>query len=96
MNDPGDLENVFVQAADGQMVPMSTFVSLEERAIAPELQPRGADRSVEITAGLTPELALGDALAQVEEIGAEVLPKRAASCRWPRRRRLTRRSAACS
>ncbi len=73
VNDPGDLENVFVQAADGQMVAMSTFVSLEERAIAPELSREGQNRSVEITAGLTPELALGDALAQVEEIGAEVL-----------------------
>jgi HAE1 family hydrophobic/amphiphilic exporter-1 len=73
VNDPGDLENVFVQAGDGQMVPMSTFVQLEERAIAPELSREGQNRSVEITAGLTPALSLGDALAQVEDIGAEIL-----------------------
>ncbi|MGY9049003.1 multidrug transporter AcrB [Puniceibacterium antarcticum] len=73
VNDPGDLENVFVQAADGQMVAMSTFVRLEERAIAPELNREGQSRSVSISAGLTPELALGDALAQVEAMGAEVL-----------------------
>ncbi|MEQ9053983.1 MAG: efflux RND transporter permease subunit [Roseovarius confluentis] len=73
VNDPGDLENVFVQTRDGQMVPLSSFVRLEERAIAPELNREGQNRSVEISAGLTPELALGDALAQVEEMAAEIL-----------------------
>ena len=73
VNDPGDLENIFVQAGDGQMVPMSTFVTLEERAIAPELSREGQNRSVEISAGLTPDLALGDALAQVEALADEVL-----------------------
>jgi HAE1 family hydrophobic/amphiphilic exporter-1 len=73
VDDPGDLENVFVQAGDGQMVPLSTFVRLEERAIAPELNREGQNRSVEISAGLTPDLALGDALAQVEALADEVL-----------------------
>ncbi|WP_223428643.1 efflux RND transporter permease subunit [Tateyamaria pelophila] len=73
VNDPGDLENVFVQASGGQMVPMSSFATLEERAVAPELDREGQNRSVELTAALTPELSLGDALAQVREIGNEVL-----------------------
>jgi HAE1 family hydrophobic/amphiphilic exporter-1 len=73
VNDPGDLENVFVQAGDGQMVPMSSFVSLEERAIAPELSREGQNRSVEITAGLTPEMALGDALTEVEALAGDIL-----------------------
>lgn len=73
VNDPSDLENVFVQASDGQMVPMSTFVTLEERAVAPELEREGQNRSVEISAGLTPALALGTALQMVGDIGDEVL-----------------------
>ncbi|XDA99409.1 efflux RND transporter permease subunit [Sulfitobacter sp. LCG007] len=73
VNDPGDLENIFVQTGSGQMVPMSSFVRLEERPVAPELDREGQNRSVEISAGLTPELSLGDALAEVERIGAEVL-----------------------
>ena len=73
VNDPGDLENVFIQSGDGQMVPMSSFVTLEERAVAPELTREGQNRAVEITAGLTPELALGAAFDQVQQIGAEVL-----------------------
>jgi hydrophobic/amphiphilic exporter-1 (mainly G- bacteria), HAE1 family len=56
VNDPTDLENVFVQAGDGQMIPMSTFVMLEERAVAPELEREGQNRSVEISASLTPDL----------------------------------------
>jgi hydrophobic/amphiphilic exporter-1 (mainly G- bacteria), HAE1 family len=73
VNDPGDLENVFVQAGDGQMIPLSTFVTLEERAVAPELEREGQNRSVEISAGLTPALPLGTALAQVEELADDIL-----------------------
>ncbi len=73
INDPGDLENVFVQSGSGLMVPMASFVTLEERAIAPELDREGQNRSVELTAGLTPELSLGDAMTQVRAIGGEVL-----------------------
>jgi hydrophobic/amphiphilic exporter-1 (mainly G- bacteria), HAE1 family len=73
VNDPGDLENVFVQAGDGQMIPMSSFVRLEERAVAPELEREGQNRSVEISAGLTPAMTLGTALAEVETLADEVL-----------------------
>jgi hydrophobic/amphiphilic exporter-1 (mainly G- bacteria), HAE1 family len=73
VNDPGDLENVFVQAGDGQMIPLSSFVRLEERAVAPELEREGQNRSVEISAGLTPDMTLGDALAEVEVLAEDVL-----------------------
>ncbi len=73
INDPGDLENVFVQAADGQMVPMASFVSLEERAVAPELNRESKNRSVEISASLTPELSLGQAMTEVEELASGLM-----------------------
>lgn len=73
VDDPGDLENIFVQAGDGQMIPMSSFVRLEERAVAPELEREGQNRSVEISAGLTPALPLGAALAEVERLATELL-----------------------
>ena len=73
INDPGDLENIFVRTDKGQMVPMSSFVTLEERAVAPELDREGQNRSVELTAGLTPDLSLGDALVLVQQIGDEIL-----------------------
>ena len=73
VNDPTDLENIFVQASDGQMVPMSSFVRLEERAVAPELKREGKSRSVEITAGLTPTMSLGDAMAEVRSLSDGLL-----------------------
>ena len=73
VDDPRDLENVFVQSGAGQMIPLSSFVTLEERAVAPSLDREGQNRSVSISAGLTPDLSLGDALAEVRQIGEEVL-----------------------
>ncbi len=75
VNDPGDLERIFAQARGGQMIPISSFVSLQERAVAPELGRESQQRAVEISATLTPELALGDALTLVRGLGAEVLPE---------------------
>lgn len=73
VNDSGDLENIFMQAGNGLMIPLSSFVTFEERAVAPELDREGQNRSVELTAGLTPELSLGDALAQVQDIADDLL-----------------------
>ena len=75
VNDPGDLERIFVQAGNGQMIPISTFVRLQERAVAPELGRETQMRAVEISATLTPELSLGDAYNEVQALAAEVLPE---------------------
>ncbi|WP_103334668.1 efflux RND transporter permease subunit [Pseudotabrizicola formosa] len=72
VNDPGDLERIFVPSGDGLMVPISTFVTLTERAVAPQLERESQMRSVPITAGLTPELALGDALTEVQLLAADL------------------------
>jgi HAE1 family hydrophobic/amphiphilic exporter-1 len=74
VNDPSDLERVFMRTASGQMVPISTFVTLEERAVAPELGRESQMRSIPISASLTDDLSLGSALAQVQGLAAEILP----------------------
>lgn len=74
VNDPSDLERIFVRTAAGQNVPISSFVRLEERAVAPELGREAQMRSVPITAGLTPALPLGQALAEVQGLAADILP----------------------
>ena len=73
VRDPGDLERVFVQSGSGQMVPLSSFVSLTERPVAPELGRESQMRAVEVTAGLTDALPLGEAWAQAQGIAAEIL-----------------------
>jgi HAE1 family hydrophobic/amphiphilic exporter-1 len=39
INDPTDLESIYLKAGDGRIVPMSTIATLTEKAVAPDLQP---------------------------------------------------------
>lgn len=73
VNDPGDLERIFVPSTDGQMVPVSSFATLTERAVAPELGREAQRRSVPISAGLTPEFALGAALTEMQTLADDIL-----------------------
>ncbi len=54
INDPTDLENIFLKTTDGRFVPMSTIATLTERAVPPSLAREQQLRSVAITAGLAP------------------------------------------
>ncbi|OJU70014.1 MAG: multidrug transporter AcrB [Rhizobiales bacterium 63-7] len=74
IDDPTDLENLFVKTGDGKIVPMATIASLDERAVAPQLTREQQLSSVAITADLAPGLALGDALAEAQRIAAPLLP----------------------
>ncbi len=74
VNDPGDLENLFVRTASGAMTPISSIVTLQERAVAPELGRERQQRAVAVTATLAPGVTLGAALARAEAVAAEVLP----------------------
>ncbi|MGN6550377.1 MAG: efflux RND transporter permease subunit [Pararhizobium sp.] len=73
VNDPTDLENIFVKTSDGRMVPMSSIATLTENAIAPDLSREDQLRSVGITASLTLELALGDAYQEVLKLAQPIL-----------------------
>lgn len=74
INDPTDLENVFLKTADGRFVPMSTIATLTERAVPPSLAREQQLRSVAITAGLRPDFALGSALSEVQRLAEPILP----------------------
>jgi len=64
INDPTDLESIYLKAGDGRIIPMSTIATLTEKAVAPDLRREGQMRSVSITAGLSPAFALGDAWSE--------------------------------
>ncbi|RUU72538.1 efflux RND transporter permease subunit, partial [Mesorhizobium sp. M7A.T.Ca.TU.009.01.3.1] len=49
INDPTDLENIFLKTADGRFVPMSTIATLTERAVPPSLSREQQQPSVAIT-----------------------------------------------
>ena len=74
VNDPMDLENIFLRTKDGRSVPMSTIAKLEEKAVAPSLSREEQLRAVSLSANLKPGMSLGDALSQVTELAEPLLP----------------------
>jgi HAE1 family hydrophobic/amphiphilic exporter-1 len=74
VNDPTDLENIFLRARDGRYVPMSTVASLTEQAVAPSLGREQQMRAVGVTTALAPGVALGAAYEAARQIAAPHLP----------------------
>ncbi|MGC4026835.1 MAG: efflux RND transporter permease subunit [Mesorhizobium sp.] len=74
INDPTDLENVFLKTSDGRFVPLATIASLEELAVPPTLTREQQLRSVAITSNLADNFALGDAYRDVLRISTPLLP----------------------
>jgi len=74
INDPTDLENVFLKTGDGKIVPMSVIATLKENAVAPQLNREQQLPSVGFTANLKDGVSLGEALQKVNELSQSVLP----------------------
>jgi len=74
INDPTDLESIYLKTGDGRIVPMSVIADLEEKAVAPQLNREQQLRSVSITTGLAETFALGDAYAEVVRMAEPLLP----------------------
>jgi len=74
VNDPSDLEGIFLKTGDGRFVPMSTVASLVEAPIAPSLGREEQRRAVSVTASLSDGFALGDAYEQAVAIAQPLLP----------------------
>jgi HAE1 family hydrophobic/amphiphilic exporter-1 len=74
VNDPHDLESLFIKTADGRYVPVSTIATIVEAPIAPNLGREGQRRAVSVTASLD-GLALGDAYNQAVDIARPLLPE---------------------
>ncbi|RAK34131.1 HAE1 family hydrophobic/amphiphilic exporter-1 [Falsochrobactrum ovis] len=74
INDPTDLENVFLRSSDGRYVPMSSIATVVEKAVPPQLNREARQRSVAITTNLRSDFALGDAYAAALEIAKPILP----------------------
>ncbi|WCK01276.1 efflux RND transporter permease subunit [Agrobacterium tumefaciens] len=74
INDPTDLENVFLKTGDGKIVPMSVIAMLKENAVAPQLNREQQLPSVGFTANLKDGVSLGQALEKVNELAQSVMP----------------------
>jgi multidrug efflux pump len=71
---PSDLANTFVRAANGELVPLSSFVSLSESAAPQQLNRFDRVRSITIQSSLAPGVSIGDGLNKLEEIVRSELP----------------------
>ena len=75
---PGDIENLYVRAAkSGELVPLSSLVTVSEGADAATLNRFNRLRSITISANLAPGYTLGEALTFLRGIAKETLPTEA-------------------
>lgn len=74
INDPADLENLFVSGTDGRILPLSSVITLSEEAVASELEREGQQRAVTISGNLAPGYTLDDAVRDVNEVADKILP----------------------
>ena len=74
IQDPAGLDRIQLRTESGRMVPLSSLVSFEEVAVAPNLQRQDQRRAVPMSATLGPETDLREAMDRVTEIAADVLP----------------------
>lgn len=71
---PSDLTNIYVRSeTTGTLIPLSNFITFENRADASSLNRFNRMRSITISANLAPGYALGDALAFLEQTVADNL-----------------------
>lgn len=71
---PSDLTAIYVRARNGDMVPLSNIVKLEEGVAPRELNHFDKLRAVTISANLAPGYGLGQALADIENVVRETAP----------------------
>lgn len=74
IDDPGDLRNLFVPTARGDLVPLSSFVTLTEIGVAAELDRTGQKRAIEIDTPLPAGYPMRTAMAEVQAIADDTLP----------------------
>ena len=74
IDDPSDLNNLFVASGAGPLVPLSAFVTLEEIGVAAELDRHYQKRAIEIDVDLPDGYAMQRAMEEIEPVVAGSLP----------------------
>lgn len=74
INDPSDLVNLYVSGADGNMLPLSSVVTLKEEGVAAELNRQAQRRAIEIDIERDDSYPLQAAVDDIRELADDVLP----------------------
>ena len=72
-NAPNDIDNIYVRGRNDSVIPLSSLVKIRESVSPRELNHFGQRRSVTITANLSPDYALGDALKFLDKTAEGIL-----------------------
>lgn len=74
INDPSDLVNLYVSARDGNLIPLSSIVTLKEEGVAAELERQAQRRAIEVNIEVTPGYPLQSAVDDLRRIAEDTLP----------------------
>ncbi len=74
IDDPSDLQNLYVRSSSGRLIPLSQLVTFKEYAVAAELDRHGQRRAVEIRGDLALGYSLREAVNAVQELANKELP----------------------
>ena len=72
-NTPDDIDNIYVRGRNDTVIPLNALVKVRESVSPRELNHFGQRRSVSITANLSADYALGDALKFLDKTAAGIL-----------------------
>jgi HAE1 family hydrophobic/amphiphilic exporter-1 len=73
VNDPTDLENIYLRASNGDFVPLSSLASVREVAVAASLAREQRRRAVPVSAELAEGVRMGDAVIEMRAVAEDVL-----------------------
>lgn len=73
VNDPTDLENIFMRAENGEFVPLSSLATVHEVAVASSLAREQRRRAVPVSAELSGDVPLSEAVSIMQGVADEVL-----------------------
>ncbi|XOV88155.1 MAG: efflux RND transporter permease subunit [Pseudomonadota bacterium] len=74
INDPTDLVNLYITARNGNLLPLSSVVTLREEGVAAELDRVAQRRSIEVDVDIAPGYPLQSAVDEITQIAEDTLP----------------------
>lgn len=74
INDPTDLVNLYVSTTSGDLLPLSTVVTLREEGVATQLDRQAQRRAIEVDIELSSDYTLQAAVTDLKALADDVLP----------------------
>lgn len=73
ISSPQDLAGLYVESSNGDLLPLSSVVTIREEAVAAELDRHAQRRAIEVSAAVAPGYPLASAVEDLRQLAQEVL-----------------------